>query len=204
MLAHPHSHPQQQQQQQQPPPPQQHQQSVSQSSMSYNVQVNSAHKNISSSSTSTGAYSIQNMKEEPNAGANNYSNAVNGNGADDMAVSCSTCQFSKILMETNPIEVKTTTHYDLFFAQSFGLFQHPGAYDEQEYHSLSQDAQNQPPFLENSPEFYAGMLEQKYNQPYHKNPFNSRGRCSVYITISQIRFAEFHGSIVFLVSLCNM
>lgn len=66
--------------------PQQHQ-PVSQSSMSYNVQVNSAHKNISSSSTSTGAYSIQNMKEEPNAGANNYSSAVNGSGADDMAVS---------------------------------------------------------------------------------------------------------------------
>lgn len=63
-----------------------------------------------------------------------------------------------------------------FFVQSFGLFQHPGAYDEPEYHSLSQDAQNQPPFLENSPEFYAGMLEQKYNQPYHKNPFNSRGK----------------------------
>lgn len=66
--------------------PQQHQ-PVSQSSMSYNVQVNSAHKNISSSSTSTGAYSIQNMKEEPNAGANNYSSAVNGSGTDDMAVS---------------------------------------------------------------------------------------------------------------------
>lgn len=64
--------------------PQQHQQPVSQNSMSYNVQ---AHKNLSSSSTSTGAYSIQNMKEEPSAGANNYPNAVNGNGADDMAVS---------------------------------------------------------------------------------------------------------------------
>ncbi|XP_055324071.1 ETS-like protein pointed isoform X2 [Sitodiplosis mosellana] len=123
--------------------PQQHQ-PVSQNSMSYNVQVNSAHKNISSSSTSTGAYSIQNMKEEPNTGANNYSSAVNGNGPDDMA--------------------------------SFGLFTHPGPYEEPEYHSLSQDAQNQPPYLENSPEFYAGMLEQKYNQPYHKNPFNSRGR----------------------------
>ncbi|XP_031620965.1 ETS-like protein pointed isoform X2 [Contarinia nasturtii] len=121
--------------------PQQHQQPVSQNSMSYNVQ---AHKNISSSSTSTGAYSIQNMKEEPSAGANNYPNAVNGNGSDDMA--------------------------------SFGLFTHPGPYEEPEYHSLSQDAQNQPPYLENSPEFYAGMLEQKYNQPYHKNPFNSRGR----------------------------
>lgn len=66
---------------------QQHQ-PVSQNSMSYNnVQVNSAHKNISSSSTSTGAYSIQNMKEEPNTGANNYSSAVNGSGSDDMAVS---------------------------------------------------------------------------------------------------------------------
>lgn len=67
--------------------PQQHQ-PVSQSSMSYNnVQINSAHKNISSSSTSSGAYSIQNMKEEPNVGANTYSSAVNGNGPDDMAVS---------------------------------------------------------------------------------------------------------------------
>lgn len=66
--------------------PQQHQ-PVSQSSMSYNVQVNSAHKSISSSSTSTGGYSIQNMKEEPNQGANTYNSAVNGSGPDDMAVS---------------------------------------------------------------------------------------------------------------------
>lgn len=77
------------------PHPQQHQ-PVSQSSMSYNVQVNSAHKNISSSSTSTGAYSIQNMKEEPNAGANNYSSAVNGNGPDDMAVSVALIYFHSL------------------------------------------------------------------------------------------------------------
>lgn len=48
--------------------------------------MNSIHKNLTSSSTS-GGYSLQNMKEEPNTGSNNYSN-VNGNNAlDDMAVS---------------------------------------------------------------------------------------------------------------------
>lgn len=60
-------------------------QSVSQSSMSYNIHMNSIHKNLTSSSTS-GGYSLQNMKEEPNTGSNNYSN-VNGTAQDDMAVS---------------------------------------------------------------------------------------------------------------------
>lgn len=194
MLAHPH--PQQQQQQQ-------HQQSVSQSSMSYNVQVNSAHKNISSSSTSTGAYSIQNMKEEPNAGANSYSNAVNGSGADDMAVSVTFVNISK----KEKKERKICKFNNLFFfflnyfPQSFGLFQHPGAYDEPEYHSLSQDAQNQPPFLENSPEFYAGMLEQKYNQPYHKNPFNTRGKFSYDISFTrfELDFTKAYDFCLFLI-----
>lgn len=61
-------------------------QSVSQSSMSYNIHMNSIHKNLTSSSSTSGGYSLQNMKEEPNTGSNNYSN-VNGNAQDDMAVS---------------------------------------------------------------------------------------------------------------------
>lgn len=168
---------------------QQHQ-SVSQNSMSYNVQINSAHKNISSSSSSTGAYSVQNMKEEPNTGANNYSSAVNGTGPDDMAVSVHFHVLLRFDFIFPPrsffISIShVCTFVILFFCfcllvllQSFGLFTHPGPYEEPEYHSLSQDAQNQTPYLENSPEFYAGMLEQKYNQQYHKNPFNSRGKLS--------------------------
>lgn len=60
---------------------------------------------------------------------------------------------------------------------NFGLFTHPGPYEEQE-HVLPQDAQNQPPYLENSPEFYAGMVDHKYNQHYPKNTYNNiRGEC---------------------------
>lgn len=53
--------------------------------------------------------------------------------------------------------------------------QHSGHYDEQDYHSLPQDTQTQPPYLESSPEFYSGMMEPKYNSPYHKGPY-SRGK----------------------------
>lgn len=59
--------------------------------------------------------------------------------------------------------------------QNFGLFTHPGPYEEQDYHALPQDAQNQPPYLENSPEFYAGMVDQKNYQHYPKNTYNIRG-----------------------------
>lgn len=62
-------------------------QSVSQSSMSYNIHMNSIHKNLTNSSTSSaGGYNLQNMKEEPNTGTNNYSSIVNGTTQDDMAV----------------------------------------------------------------------------------------------------------------------
>lgn len=84
------------------------------------------------------------------------------------------------------IEIAIETNRKLsqffFIQQNFGIFTHPGPYEEQDYHSLSQDAQNQGQYLENSPEFYAGMLDQKYNQHYHKNTFNSRGK--------QINFAH--------------
>lgn len=55
-------------------------------------------------------------------------------------------------------------------------------YDEHEYHALPQDTQVQPPYLESSPEFYPGMLDQKYqssNSHYGKAPSGStyaRGR----------------------------
>lgn len=53
--------------------------------------------------------------------------------------------------------------------------QHTGHYDEQDYQTLPQDTQTQPPYLENSPEFYSGMMEPKYNSHYHKGPY-SRGK----------------------------
>jgi C-ets-1 len=58
----------------------------------------------------------------------------------------------------------------------------PHGYDEHEYHSLPQDPQNQPPYLESSPEFYPGMLEQKFMPQYpHKNgPYSRGGRYHEY------------------------
>lgn len=73
------------------------------------------------------------------------------------------------------------------------MFTHPGPYEEQE-HVLPQDAQNQPPYLENSPEFYAGMVDQKYNQHYPKHPYaNIRGKFAEYIifcVFSSFRFTK--------------
>lgn len=56
------------------------------------------------------------------------------------------------------------------------MFTHPGAYDEHEYHSLPQDTQTQPPYLEGSPEFYSGMMDQKYAPHYQKNHYTPRGK----------------------------
>lgn len=49
--------------------------------------------------------------------------------------------------------------------QNFNVLPHQtgsSSYDEHEYHSLPQDAQGQPPYMESSPEFYPGLMEQKY------------------------------------------
>lgn len=62
------------------------------------------------------------------------------------------------------------------------MLAHPGHYDEHEYHSL--DTQSQPPYLESSPEFYPGMMEQKYTPHYHKGPYsrgNNKKHYSLYI-----------------------
>lgn len=61
--------------------------------MSYNnMHMPSVHKNMASAAPSSG-YHIQNMKEEPNTGPNNYSNMVNGAGQEDMAVSIAFFKF---------------------------------------------------------------------------------------------------------------
>lgn len=66
----------------------------------------------------------------------------------------------------------------LFFVvfQNYGIFTHHGAYDEAEYHSLPTEPQTQPPYLEGSPEFYSGMMDQKYVSHYHKASYSSRGK----------------------------
>lgn len=66
--------------------------------------------------------------------------------------------------------------YSIFIhIQNYGIFTHHGAYDEAEYHSLPADPQSQSPYLEGSPEFYSGMMDQKYVSHYHKTPYSSRG-----------------------------
>lgn len=62
------------------------------------------------------------------------------------------------------------------FDQSYGIFTHHGSYDEAEYHSLPNEPQTQPPYMEGSPEFYPGMMDQKYVPHYTKTPYSSRGK----------------------------
>ncbi|GAB0091000.1 ETS-like protein pointed [Sergentomyia squamirostris] len=57
--------------------------------------------------------------------------------------------------------------------RNFNLLSNPCNYSEHEYNSLTHEvASGQQQYLENSPEFYAGIIEQKFsNSPYHKgNP----------------------------------
>lgn len=53
--------------------------------MSYNMHTNPINKNLVST-TQSGGYSINNMKEEPNAVPNIYSNIMNIGGQEDMSV----------------------------------------------------------------------------------------------------------------------